>query len=57
MADLPAEGWENAKVDTRKYYVTFTQAFEIQSAKDYRKLKAKGVVCQIVDGKYIATNG
>lgn len=55
LADLPIDGWENAKVDTSKYYVSFMSAYEIDPRypEVYEALKNEGLVCQIVDGAYI----
>jgi hypothetical protein len=55
LADLPSFGWENAKVDTNKYYVSFMSAYEIDPRypEIYEALRNEGLVCQVVNGVYI----
>jgi len=55
MADLPSGNWKNPKVDTKKYYVTFTEAWEV-SASDFYYLTDKGMSGQRVKDCYIVTN-
>jgi hypothetical protein len=56
MADLPVDGWKNPKVDTRHYYVTFWKAYEVDQAT-YHQAIADGIVGQVVNGRFILTNG
>lgn len=57
QADLPVEGWINAKVDTRFYIPSFTESWEVD-ADTYQELCNAGVLCQrLEDGRYIVTNG
>jgi hypothetical protein len=50
LADLPSN-WENATVDTTKYYETCIYVWETTEA-DYRNKKSLGWKCQIFQGKY-----
>lgn len=56
MADLPNMGWNNAKVDVNTYFVSFDEAFEVDE-HSYNIFKDAGYLCQIVNGKFIVTNG
>jgi hypothetical protein len=50
LADLP-ENWENAKVDTRKYFQCVMEAWEIE--KDaYEANKIDGFLVQEYKGRY-----
>ncbi len=55
MADLPSGGWINPKVDVCKYYVTFTQAWEVD-AIGFKMAIVEGVCGQKVGDKYILVN-
>lgn len=56
LADLPLGGWENIKVDSHRYSVSFMEAWEVNKCS-YDKGKNLGLLCRIVNGKYIIALG
>ena len=52
LADLPSR-WENPTVDTRKYYQTCLNVWEVDK-QTYDELKAEGLLVQVCQDKYYA---
>jgi hypothetical protein len=50
LADLPQD-WENPVVDTRNYYQSAMEAYEVDEAT-YLHGKMEGCLCQKHQGKY-----
>ena len=50
LADLP-EAWQNAKVDTSKYYQSALKAWEVDP-KTYQQAKAAGRLCMQYKGRF-----
>lgn len=45
MASLPNDGWENALVDTAKYYVSYVATWEVPEDV-YNELRNAGILCR-----------
>lgn len=45
MASIPNDGWSNAKVDTRLYYVSYVAVWEVPPGI-YEALMYEGVLCR-----------
>lgn len=57
QADLPLEGWLNQKTDSRYYFATFIESWEVD-ADTYQQFHDQGALCQqLEDGRYIVTDG
>jgi len=50
LAELSCE-WENAKVDTSRYFQNVSRCFEVDQDA-YAKYKNDGVICQVFDNRF-----
>jgi hypothetical protein len=50
LADLPSD-WNNARVDTRKYYQNVLRAYEVDETT-YIECKMNGDICQAYKFRY-----